>query len=34
MAKKKDTEFALIIREAGKPQQVLLKYVVMILNYR
>ena len=26
--------FALIIREPGKPQQVLLKYVVMFLNYR
>ena len=34
MAKKRDTEFALIIRELGGPQQVLLKYVVMILNYR
>lgn len=27
-------EFALIIRDHGKPQQVLLKYTVMILNFR
>ena len=29
-----DEDFALIIREPGKAQQILLRYVVMILSYR
>ena len=34
MPSERSQEFALIIRQLGKPQQVLLKYIVMFLNYR